>query len=592
MKKEKHSEYEISKIGNYSHGQLFKWIWSDYLKKYKLLIILVVLLMAVEGSTFGLLSYFIEPMFDQVFAKGDYGAIKWVGFSVAGIFILRAFSAFFNKLITTYIGQNVIATLQKNLLSHLLTFSPTFFQKNSPGSLIERVRGDTAAIERVWATVLAGSFRDLIAVFSLIIVAISIDPIWALIALLGAPLLVIPVFFMRVLIQKTTRNSRSAAADVATRLDEIFHGISSIKLISGEQREYDKFSNRLEKFVKNSIFSEAGIAAVPSLMDIIAGIGFVGVLTYGGYQIIEGTKTIGEFMSFFTAIALLFEPVRRLGTIAGAWHAVFTNLERLRNIFDLSTEIISPEKNNSKKADFTQMIAFENLSLTINEKKILDNVSFSAFPGKTTALVGPSGAGKTTLFNLLGRLIDPDQGNISIGDIAINQMDLNDLRENLSFVSQDSWLFDESIEENIKVGNPNASQAEFQDAVLAANAHDFIEEMPKKEKTPVGPRGSNLSGGQRQRIAIARAILRDTPILLLDEPTSALDNEAEKQIQNALSSLSEGRTTLIIAHNISAIKNANKIIVLNSGKIVGQGKHDELLLNCSVYQSLYQMENS
>ena len=592
MKKEKHSEYEISKIGNYSHGQLFKWIWSDYLKKYKLLIILVVLLMAVEGSTFGLLSYFIEPMFDQVFAKGDYGAIKWVGFSVAGIFILRAFSAFFNKLITTYIGQNVIATLQKNLLSHLLTFSPTFFQKNSPGSLIERVRGDTAAIERVWATVLAGSFRDLIAVFSLVIVAISIDPIWALIALLGAPLLVIPVFFLRVLIQKTTRNSRSAAADVATRLDEIFHGISSIKLISGEQREYNKFSNRLEKFVKNSIFSEAGIAAVPSLMDIIAGIGFVGVLTYGGYQIIEGTKTIGEFMSFFTAIALLFEPVRRLGTIAGAWQAVFTNLERLRNIFDLSTEIISPEKNNSKKADFTQMIAFENLSLTINEKKILDNVSFSAFPGKTTALVGPSGAGKTTLFNLLGRLIDPDQGNISIGDIAINQMDLNDLRENLSFVSQDSWLFDESIEENIKVGNPNASQAEFQDAVLAANAHDFIEEMPKKEKTPVGPRGSNLSGGQRQRIAIARAILRDTPILLLDEPTSALDNEAEKQIQNALSSLSEGRTTLIIAHNISAIKNANKIIVLNSGKIVGQGKHDELLLNCSVYQSLYQMENS
>jgi len=592
LNKEKHSEYEISKIGNYSHGQLFKWIWSDYLKKYKLLIILVVLLMAVEGSTFGLLSYFIEPMFDQVFAKGDYGAIKWVGLSVAGIFILRAFSAFFNKLITTYIGQNVIATLQKNLLSHLLTFNPTFFQKNSPGSLIERVRGDTAAIERVWATVLAGSFRDLIAVFSLLIVAISIDPLWALIALLGAPLLIIPVFFLRVLIQKTTRNSRSAAADVATRLDEIFHGISSIKLISGEQREYSKFSNRLDKFVKNSIFSEAGIAAVPSLMDIIAGIGFVGVLTYGGYQIIEGTKTIGEFMSFFTAIALLFEPVRRLGTIAGAWQAVFTNLERLRNIFDLSTEIISPEKNNSKKADFNQMIDFENLSLTINGKKILNNVSFSAFPGKTTALVGPSGAGKTTLFNLLGRLIDPDHGNISIGDIAINQMNLNDLRENLSFVSQDSWLFDESIEENIKVGNPNASQAEFQDAVLAANAHDFIEEMPKKEKTPVGPRGSNLSGGQRQRIAIARAILRDTPILLLDEPTSALDNKAEKKIQKALSSLAEGRTTLIIAHKISAIKNASKIIVLNSGNIVGQGTHDELLLNCSVYQSLYQMENS
>ena len=196
MKQNKNSEYEISKTGNYSQGKLFKWIWFDYLRQYKALIILVILLMTIEGSTFGLLSYFIEPMFDQVFAKGDYGAIKWVGLSVAGIFILRAFSAFFNKLITTFIGQKVIAALQKNLVSHLLTFSPNFFQENAPGSLIERVRGDTAAIERVWATVLAGSFRDIVAVFSLLIVAISIDPIWATIALLGAPLLVIPVFFL------------------------------------------------------------------------------------------------------------------------------------------------------------------------------------------------------------------------------------------------------------------------------------------------------------------------------------------------------------------------------------------------------------
>lgn len=591
MKQNKNFEYEISKTGNYSQGKLFKWIWFDYLRQYKALIILVILLMTIEGSTFGLLSYFIEPMFDQVFAKGDYGAIKWVGLSVAGIFILRAFSAFFNKLITTFIGQKVIAALQKNLVSHLLTFSPNFFQENAPGSLIERVRGDTAAIERVWATVLAGSFRDIVAVFSLLIVAISIDPIWAAIALLGAPLLVIPVFFLRGLIQRTARESRSAAAEIATRLDEIFHGISSIKLISGEQREYSKFSNRLNKFVRNSIYSEAGIAAVPSLMDIIAGIGFVGVLTYGGYQIIDGTKTVGEFMSFFTAIALLFEPVRRLGTIGGASQAVFTNLERIRNIFDLKTQIVSPLKSAIKKTDFSNEITFENLHLSINEKNILNGVSFTANAGETTAIVGPSGAGKTTLFNLIGRLVDPDSGSVKIGTVPVNHLSLQDLRTNLSFVSQDAWLFDESIEENIKIGNLNASDHEYKIAVAAASATKFISEMPEKERTPVGPRGSNLSGGQRQRVAIARAILRDTPILLLDEPTSALDNESQKQIQTALDSLSKGRTTLVIAHKISTIKNSNKIVVLDAGNLVNQGTHEELLSKCKVYQLLYQMEN-
>ena len=585
------SKYEISKTGYYSQSQLFKWIWSDYLKDYKVMIIIAIVLMIVEGSTFGLLSYFIEPMFDQVFAKGDHTAIKWVSLSVAGIFILRAFSAFFNKLVTIYIGQKVVAAIQKNMVRHLLTFSPNFFQENSPGSLIERVRGDTAVVERIWATVLAGSFRDLIAVFSLLIVAISIDPIWAMIALLGAPLLIIPVFFLRKLIQKTSRNSRSAAADLATRLDEIFHGISSIKLINGEKREHSKFANRLNKFVTNSISSEAGVAAIPSLMDIIAGIGFVGVLTYGGYQIIEGTKTVGEFMSFFTAIALLFEPIRRLGTIGGAWQTVFTNLERIRNIFDLDADIVPSQTNQPKDVNFTNDIKFDNVHLSVNEKDILRGITFTAQAEKTTAIVGPSGAGKTTLFNLIGRLIDPDKGNVEIGNISVKDISLEELRHNLSYVSQDSWLFDESIEENIKIGNPNASPEDYKKAIISANANDFIDEMPNKEKTPVGPRGSNLSGGQRQRIAIARAILRNTPILLLDEPTSALDNEAESQITKTISSLSGGRTTLIIAHKISTIKDSDHIIVLDNGLIIDQGTHSDLIDRCETYKSLYEIEN-
>ena len=222
-------------------------------------------------------------------------------------------------------------------------------------------------------------------------------------------------------------------------------------------------------------------------MDIIAGIGFVGVLTYGGYQIIEGTKTVGEFMSFFTAIALLFEPIRRLGTIGGAWQTVFTNLERIRNIFDLDADIIPSKTNQAKDVNFTNDIKFDNVHLSVNEKDILRGITFTAQAEKTTAIVGPSGAGKTTLFNLIGRLIDPDKGNVEIGNISVKDISLKKLRHNLSYVSQDSWLFDESIEENIKIGNPNASPEDYKKAVLSANAKDFIDEMPDKEKTPVGP---------------------------------------------------------------------------------------------------------
>ena len=343
--------------------------------------------------------------------------------------------------------------------------------------------------------------------------------------------------------------------------------------------------------MKSTIKTVAAQASIPALVDLAVGFGFFSVLLYGGPQIISGEKSIGEFMSFFTAIALLFEPVRRLGTIGGAAQAVFTNLERIRNIFDLNAQIVSPLKNKIERVDFSNKIIFENLYLSINEKNILNGISFTANAGETTALVGPSGAGKTTLFNLIGRLADPDSGSVKIGTIPVNRISLKGLRENLSFVSQDAWLFDESIEENIKIGNPNASDQEFRSAMLAANATEFISEMPEKEKTPVGPRGSNLSGGQRQRIAIARAILRDTPILLLDEPTSALDNKSQKQIQTALESLSKDRTTLIIAHKISTIKHSDKIVVLDAGNVVDQGTHEELLSNCKIYQSLYWMEN-
>jgi len=575
----------------YTQRRLLSWIWHEYLKSYWLWIGFALILMSLEGSMLGLFSYMIAPLFDSLLESGDRSSVKWIGFTVGGIFFVRAFASFTHRVISVAVGQRIVAKVQSDMVVHLLAFSPSFFQVNAPGKLIERVRGDTTVIQGVWTTVIAAFFRDLIAVISLLAVAMSIDWLWTSVALLGAPLLVLPVLMLRNLIQRTARASRMAAATLTTRLDEIFHGITSIKLIRGEAFESIRFKGSLKDYVKATVTAQAGMAAVPSLMDLIAGIGFVGVMTYGGLQIVDGTKTVGDFMSFFTAIALLFEPVRRLGNVSGAWQAVYASLVRIYVVFDNRPDITSPKHPAKTDAEtFKSKLTIDDVHLSFGAHRVLQGVSFEVAAGKTTALVGASGAGKTTLLNLLTRLVDADSGQILIGGIDNIQMDLAKLRDGFSVVSQEAWLFDESIEQNIMAGRPDATKGEFENALDVALVSDFANQFPDGVQTQVGPRGSNLSGGQKQRVAIARAVLRDAPILLLDEPTSALDSKSEAAVQKALEGLSAGRTTLVIAHRIATIRNADKIIVMDAGRVIEQGTHAQLIKSSNVYRGLYELQ--
>ncbi len=572
--------------------ELIVWLWKNYLSNYTPIIIFAAICMIFEGAMVGALSYLIKPMFDQVLTVGNTGAVFWVAAAVFAVFFIRAIAAFGHKSSVGYVNNKIFSRLQSNLLAHMLTLDGKFFQENAPGTLIERTRGDTAAASTIWSSMLTGVGRDMVALISLLSVAILADWVWALMAIAGLPLIALPISSLQKRVRKKATLARQTAARLSTRLDEIFHGANIIKLSGTEKRETARFKAEADNFAslqQKTLISQAGI---PVLIDIIAGLGFAGVLIYGGLQIIDGTKTVGEFMSFFTAIGLAFDPLRRLGNLTGQWQAARSSIERVTAVFDETATITDPPSPKSlsiipTKAD----INFENVVFSYSEAPVLRGISFTAQAGKMTALVGASGAGKSTIFHLLTRLADPQSGTIKFADTSSKELTIKDLRGLFSVVSQENLLFDESLRENILMGS-DATEENFLKALQAAHVDDFAGTLEHGLDTAVGPRGSALSGGQRQRVAIARAILRDRPILLLDEATSALDTKSETIVREGLEKLSEGRTTLVIAHRLSTIQSADKIIVMDKGQIVDQGTHDELLSRGGVYSDLHRLQFS
>lgn len=574
----------------YSSRILMRRLWGDYLKPHLWWMLAALILMVMEGSSLGILSYMLQPMFDNVFVGGDADAIWWVGGIIFGLFFMRAITEVSQKTILTRIAQRTSTNMQVDLLDHLMRLDSVFFQKNPPGALMERVQGDTVVVQSVWAVVISGVGRDIVSLVVLLGVAISIDWLWAAVAIIGAPLLVLPVFVLQRYIRRKTNQMRQSAAERSTRLDEVFHGINPIKLNLLERYQLGRFSSIIDQIVTAEIKTAAGRAMIPSMIDIITGLGFFGVLMVGGHDIIAGEKTVGEFMSFFTAMTLAFQPMRRLGASAGIWQVAAASLERLYQLFDEVPTITSPTKATPLATSNDTTLVLKDVTFSYDDTPVLNAATLTAQTGKTTALVGASGSGKSTIFNVLTRLVEPNSGTTTVGGTPINALDLADLRGLFSVVTQDALLFDETLRENILLGRDDVTDTQLKDALDAAHVTDFLDKLPLGLDTPAGPRGSNLSGGQRQRVAIARAILRDTPILLLDEATSALDAHSEAVVQKALERLSKGRTTLVIAHRLSTIQSADKIIVMDRGRVADQGTHDELLKNGGIYAELHRLQ--
>ncbi|MCX7566507.1 ABC transporter ATP-binding protein [Sulfitobacter sp. F26169L] len=573
----------------YTSGALMRWLWRDYLRHHIGKLVIAVAFMILEGASLGAMAKLMEPMFDRVFVAGEQSWLLIVGFVLVGIFVVRAISGVAQKVLLTRIAQRSAADMRIDLLDRMMQQDGAFHQSHPPGFLIQRVQSDVNAVGDVWRAIITGAGRDFIGLLVLLGVAISIDPVWALLACVGIPVMVLPAAFAQRFVRRRAREARDLGASLSTRLDEVFHGIVQIKLNALESYQSRQYRDITKQFVSTEVRTAFGSSAIPAMIDIISGIGFMAVILYGGSEIISGEKTIGQFMTFFTAMGFTFNPLRRLGGISGQWQTAAAALERIKELMDAPLHLTSP-KNPVPAPQEPADITLENVTLSFGETEVLHGLSLTAKAGQTTALVGASGAGKSTIFNLLTRLLDPTTGAVRIGGVATTEMAIPDLRTLFSVVSQEALLFDETLRENIILGREDVSDPDLKRALDAANVSDFLPQLENGLETHVGPRGSALSGGQRQRVVIARALLRNTPVLLLDEATSALDAQSEQVVQDALDRLSEGRTTLVIAHRLSTIRNADNIIVMDRGRAVDEGTHEELLERGGIYADLYRLQ--
>ena len=369
--------------------------------------------MVIEGSTLGALSYMMQPMFDDVFVNGEGHLLVWVGLFIILIFVVRATSSVVQKVLLTRVSQETSAALRIDLLDRIMLQDGAFHQIHPPGFLVQRVQVDVDAVRKVWRAVITGAGRDFIGLIVLFGVAISVDPVWAFLACVGIPILVLPAAMAQRFVRASSRKSADVGSHLSTRLDEVFHGIVQVKLNALERYQARQYRTLTKRLIKAEVKTAFGSAVIPAMIDIISGLGFMAVILYGGSEIISGDKTIGQFMTFFTAMGFAFDPMRRLGAISGLWQSAAASIERVKELLDAPLALSSPSNPVAAPSGVPD-ITLDAVSLSYSDTQVLKSVSIVAKPGETTALVGASGAGKSTIFNLLTRLVDPQEGAVRV----------------------------------------------------------------------------------------------------------------------------------------------------------------------------------
>jgi subfamily B ATP-binding cassette protein MsbA len=577
------------KLQEKSTFSIMKRIALTYLGVHKTQIILSIIFMAIASSMTAAVAMLLQPIMDKVLSGTDTSPIIPFALLTMTVFILRGLSTYAHTILMNKVGHSIVAQIQKDLFAHFLTLDLGFFHSNPSGQLISRVIQDVGVMRIAVSDIFTNAGKGIITLIFLVGVMFFQDAKLALAAFTIFPLLTWFVIYIGKRLRKISKNLQGGMAHLSDKLSQIFQGIRQVQAYGMEEHEKNRAGAGIDQVRDLNIKSiQVGTLSTP-VNEILVGIIFFGIITYGGYQVKDGTMTAGQLISFLGAFIMAYEPMKKLAKINNVLQTGLGAAERVFEMIDHTPKIIPPKRGIKWKPK-TPDITFNAVSFQYEgtEDSAIKNVSFTAKPGKVTALVGPSGGGKSTIMNMIPRFYDSKSGAITIGGSDLKKLDLEFLRDNIALVSQDITIFDDSIAANIAYGQRGATPEQIKAAAKAAAAHEFITAMPEGYETIVGEDGVKLSGGQRQRIAIARAILRNAPILLLDEATSALDNESEKLVQQALKTLEKGRTTLVIAHRLSTVKNADQIIVLNNGQIVEQGDHETLIAAKGLYATMYK----
>ncbi|MHB0968575.1 MAG: ABC transporter ATP-binding protein [Thermoanaerobaculia bacterium] len=506
------------------------------------------------------------------------------------VFVVRAVTMFFSEYSFEKVGLSTVRDLRNALYESIITQSSRFFSKKPTGEMVSRIVSDVDAIQAAVSTRMGDLFQEsanLIVLATFVLVA---NTELALISFVVAPLVVAPIVYFGRRLRKATRKSQERMADVATILEETIKGVRIVKAFAMERFEIARFHAATQRHLTINLKARKIQALSSPVMELLAGVGIVLLLGYAGFRIHSGALTVGQFISFVMALAMMYAPIKRLNKVNLAMNTALSAADRVFSILDIENEV--KECEGAVEIDaIGDGVRYENVSFAYGDEPVLRDVSLNIRPGEMVAVVGGSGAGKSTLVNLLPRFYDVNGGRITVGGHDIREVTLRSLRGLMGFVTQEVILFNDSIRNNIAYGRgEDISLERIEAAARAANAADFIDALPDRYDAQIGEGGALLSGGQRQRIAIARAILKNPPILILDEATSALDTESERLVQQALANLMEGRTTLVIAHRLSTIRRADKIVVLEAGVVRETGTHDELLERRGIYRKLYDLQ--
>jgi len=560
-----------------------------YLVPYKFKFISAILAMSIYGVTDGAIPLLLKTVLDDVFGNSNRQMLIYIVIGLFVFSIIRGIFGFLEKYLSASVGHSVVRDIRNDIFGKLLQMSPDFFEKQASGGLISRITNDALLVRTALTDAGASVMRDTVRIVVLLGVAIYLDPILACIAAFGFPLCIYPVIRFGKRVKKLSRSGQEQFGGMTGLLNEVIQGHKVVSIFLREKFELDRFKQENNNYTQVQLKAEKYGALSSPTNEVLATLAIAAIIVYGAISVMETKRTQGDFIAFITSIFLLYEPFKKLSRVNTTLQTGMAAAERILEVIDTETTV--KDSGLLVLSNEIQTLEFKEVGFVYQSKyKALDKISFSAKSGQTIALVGMSGSGKSTLVNLIPRFYDVSSGSININGKPIQEYTLSSLRENISLVGQNVFLFSDTIYNNIAYGKAGASKEEIERAAELSYSLEFINNLEEGFQSQVGEQGGKLSGGQKARIAIARALLKDSPILILDEATASLDNDSEEQVQKAIEILIRGRTVFVIAHRLSTVRSADLILVMKDGNVVERGTHEELLSKKGEYSRLYEIQ--